>query len=134
MASAPLFANSVFFGKRARRHFVQQFRQRDNGLISGDERAGMNILLCLLLDRLHHRRRRVAHGKHPNAAREINQRVAVDVEHQRALSPFHHHIGGASKAGWKGGRTARQQLFRFRSRNLGVQSNIRHGIPSGCLT
>ena len=131
-ASAPLLASSVFFGKVAGRDFVQQFRQLDVRLIGGDQRAGMNELVCLLLDRFDYGLRRVAHGEHADAAGQIDERVAVDVEHERTVGALDHHVGGSAQSGWNCGSAPRQNFLRFGAGNFGVQSNIRHRMLLGC--
>ena len=106
---ASLTAFSTLFGaavgedrlllERAGRDLVEHLGQPDVRLVGGDQRADVDVFLRLLGDGIDDRRRRVADREHPDAAGEVDQRVAVDVEDQRAARPLDDHVGGAAEAG-----------------------------------
>ncbi len=121
-----------FFRKRAGRDFVQQFRQGHIRLVGGNQRAGMNERFGLLLDGLDHRRGRVTHGQHTDATRQIDERVSIHVENQRAFRAFHNDIRSATQAGRDGRGATCQQLFRLGPGDFSIDSDIRHSMVSAC--
>ena len=78
-ASAPEFANIVFFGRVAGRERVQPFGQLDVGLVRRDVEAGVGVELGLPLHRRDHLGRRVPDVQDRDPGREVDQPVPVDV-------------------------------------------------------
>ena len=84
----------------------------------------MDELLRLLDDRLDDRRRGMANREHPDAAGEIDERVAVDVEDQLAVRALHHHVGGAAQTGRSGRLAPRKEIAGARTRNFRIQPDV----------
>ena len=114
--------------ERARRDLVEQLREPHVRLVGGDERAGMDGLPRLIFDRFHDGRRRMADGQHPEPAREIDERVAVDVEDQPALGALDDDVGGAAQACRRRGGAPPEEIARARARNRGVEPDVAHRV------
>ena len=85
-------------GERAGRHLVEQLAQPHVRLVGADQRAHVDELLRLVVHRLDDGRRAVADGERADAADEVDEGVAVDVVHERALGAFHDDLGGLPEA------------------------------------
>ena len=127
-ASAPLLARIVFFLNVPGVISFSSLRQPHVRLVGGDERAGMDVLRRLILNRLHHGRRRVSDGQHPDAAGEIDERVAVHVEDEPAVGALDDDVGRAAETGRRRGGASRDQIARAWTGNLSVQSDVTHGV------
>ena len=110
--------------ERARRNFVQQFSQRNIWLEGCYQRARVNEFLSLVLDRLHNGCRRMANREHADAAGQIDERVSIHVEHQRAFGSFHHDIGSSPDSARQCRGTTSQHLLSIGSGKFGINSYI----------
>jgi hypothetical protein len=80
----------------------------------------------LRLHDLDHGRRTMADGEHPDAADEVEQRVAVDVVDQCALGALDGDVGGFAEARGDGARAPRQHRPAVGSRHFRDKSNRSH--------
>ena len=90
-------------------------------------RGGRLTLFHVDLYRLDDRRGRMANRHHADPAGKIDERVAVDVEHQRVAGPLYDHVGGATHAGRDGGLTAGDEVPSARTGNFRIQPDVGHG-------
>ena len=85
-ASVPALKNAAFAGPREGREREQPFGERHVDLVGDDREVGVQEPRGLLLHRLDDPRMRVADVQAADAAREVEERVAVDVGQRRAAS------------------------------------------------
>ncbi len=69
----------------------------------------------------------MAHRHHADAAGKIDQRVAVDIEHQCITRTLHDHVGGATHPRRDGGLTAGDEVTSAWTWNFRIQPDIGHG-------
>ena len=114
--------------ERAGRDLVEQLGEPHVRLVGRDQRADVDELPRLVGNRLDDRRRRVPDGHHADAAGEVDQRVAVDVEDERAFGAFDDDVGGAAEPGGNRRQAARDEVAGPRTGDLRVQSDVRHRL------
>ena len=108
-------------GARDRRPLEQPLGELDVGLVRQDREVGVEEAVDLGMQGRRHARVRVADVQAADAARPVEERVAVDVGDRAAGAPIDHH--GRDEALRRGDDTllARDDRARIRPRDLGAQ-------------
>src|SRR5690606_11556672 len=88
-------------------------------LVRGDGEEGVGERRRLLGDRLRDLRMGVADRRDADAASEVDELVAVDVDEDRARSPLHVDVGEGARAAGDARDATLLQLARPRARDLG---------------
>ena len=111
-------------GEVARSEAVEHLGQADHRLVGGDQRAGVQELLGLRRHRVDDRGRSVADAGHADAAGEVDEGVAVDVEDQGAVRPLDDDVGRLAEPGRQRRRPSREHRLGPRARHRRVQPHV----------
>ena len=112
--------------KVARCHGVEQFADGHVGFVGGDDRTDVDQPLRLLGDRRDHLGGRMTDGQGPDAARKIEQGVAVCVGHRRAAAGNHGELRQVGCAAGDRRFAARDELAALRAGDFGQQADCWH--------
>ena len=119
----PAVGQQRLLGEGAGRDLIEQLAHTHVRFVGPHQRTHVHEVLRLLVHRLDDSGRTVAHGQRADAAHEVDQGVAVDVVHERALRALDHDIGRFTEAGRNGRRAASQQRPALRAGYLRLQLN-----------
>ena len=114
-----------------RQSLQQPLRQLDVRLVRDDREVGVGEAGELLLGRGDDLRMRVADVQAADAAREVDERVAVDVGEQARRSRLAATIGNATASGAAITRSLRSRIARERGPGTSVRSSIERVAAMG---